>query len=42
MTAPMKPDEAERVIASIISKTTDAAGSTVKLEPEKLIIFLER
>jgi hypothetical protein len=32
-------DEAERVIASIISKDTEAAGSTVKLEPEKLFIF---
>jgi hypothetical protein len=42
MTALMKPDEAERVIASIISKTTEAAGSTVKLEPENYLFFLER
>jgi hypothetical protein len=38
----MKPDEAERVIASIISKTTEAVGSTVKLEPEKLLIFYRK
>jgi hypothetical protein len=35
----MKPDKAERVIASITSKTTEEAGSTVRLEPEKIKLF---
>jgi hypothetical protein len=39
LTALMKPDEAERVIASTTSKTTEEAGSTVRLEPEKLNYF---
>jgi hypothetical protein len=39
LAALIKPGKAERVIASITSKTTEEAGSTVKLELEKLDYF---